>query len=211
MTRTILSGLIFAALLAGCSAAPAASATAGATPSPPDIPSASAGATAATRALTIGPFSMQVPTGWRTRQGLPNPSGNWALAWLSPETLAGECATTGQGGVCHPWPISTSVPGGIVVAVRQYGLPGSKPPADGDEITVGGLGARRLSGPADDACRAIGGSELTRVVMPVVPGAQGWFAIDACVGPEDPAASEAAFDALVASVTLAGNLPAPSG
>ena len=215
VTRAIVLPLALGALLliAGCSesAPPPAIAAAkpSATASAPAI--RVSGSTAPTRAVTIGPFSMQIPDAWQTRKGLPNPSGNWTLAWLGPEPPASECESSGGGGVCHPWPVSTSVPGGILVAVRQNGLPGSVPPSGGAAVTVAGLDARRFSGPADDACTAIGGSRLTRVVIPVVPGAQGWFALDACLGPGIPAATKAAFDAMTSSVSLAGELPAPSG
>src|SRR5947208_2484240 len=91
VTRAIVLPLALGVLLllAGCSASASPQAIAPATASAPAI--APSGSTAPTDAVTIGPFSMQIPDGWRTRNGVPNPSGNWTLAWLAPEAPASEC------------------------------------------------------------------------------------------------------------------------
>ena len=143
------------------------------------------------------------------RRGLLNPSGNVTFVYLGPLGIPGECQDTAQGGGCHPWPVVKLVPGGIVVAVRQNGMPGSQPPAGGEPITVGGRPARRNRGSADEGCRAIGGSELIDIVLPAVADTTGWIALDACLAGPDAAAADAAFAAIVASVTIAGGGASP--
>jgi hypothetical protein len=140
---------------------------------------------------------------------LLNPSGNVTFAYLSPLELPSECQETAQGGVCHPWPVVALVPGGIVVAVRQGGMPGSAAPGGGHPITVGGLPARRIVGSANEGCQAIGGTESITVVLPAVPGTTGWIALDACLAGPNTDAADAAFAAIVASVTIAGDGASP--
>lgn len=201
-TRVAIGAALGALLVAGCAAttSPEPSMT------PPASPSSVA--TTETEHVSAGPIALDAPAGWHVREGVVNPSGNVTFAYLSPGDLPSECEDTGQGEVCHPWPISESVPGGIVVAVRLYGMPGSAPPSGGDPITVAGRPARRISGPADEACRAIGGSELIRVVVPAVPGTAGWVAFDACLAGAD-AAAEGAFGSIVASTMIVATSPSP--
>ena len=160
--------------------------------------------------MIAGPVGLDVPASWHVRPGLLNPSGNVTFVYIGPLEIPGECQDTGQqGGVCHPWPVVQLVPGGIVVAVRQNGMPGSQPPAGGEPITVGGRPARRNRGSADEGCRAIGGSELIDIVLPAVADTTGWIALDACLAGPDAAAADAAFAAIVASVTIAGGGASP--
>jgi hypothetical protein len=161
--------------------------------------------------VDTGLVSLAVPSSWHVRRVAPNPSGNWTSAFLSPGGLSSECQTTADGGSCHPWPLTTTVPGGIVVAVREYGMPGSRAPSGGDPTTVGGVPARRVSGSADSACAVIGGAESIRYVVPTVPGWYGWLAIDACLAGGDMSATEAILATLVASVTIPVAGPAPTG
>lgn len=194
--------LLFAS---GCGAAPSVppeSATAVATASPtPAI------ATSGTQHVVAGPISLDAPAGWHVRPGVIIPSGNFAFDYLSPVELPSECTQTSQGGECHPWPILQLAPGGIIVAVRLHGMPRSQPPDGGDPMTVAALPARRLSGPADTACQEIGGSELTEVVLPPVPG--GWMSLDACLAGGDTSAADAALASILASVTMGGDAASP--
>ena len=125
------------------------------------------------------------------------------FAWLSPLELPSECQDSTQGGVCHPWPVVKLPPGGIVVAVRQNGMPGSRPPAGGRPISVAGLPARRIDAAADVSCQTVGGTESIAVALPAVPGTMGWIALDACLAGPDTRAADAAFAAIVASITIA--------
>jgi hypothetical protein len=159
--------------------------------------------------VIAGPIGLDAPASWHVRAGSLNPSGNVTFAYLSPVEIPSECQDSGQGGVCQPWPIVQLTPGGIVVAVRLHGLPGSRPPAGGDPMTVAGLAARRLTGPADAGCRAIGGSDLTEIVLPAVPGTNGWVSLDACLAGGDGEAADAAFSTIVGSATIAGSAPSP--
>jgi hypothetical protein len=207
-SKRVAVGIACALLLAaGCSSAPPAapeSETPVTTASETPVTTASE-----TQHVVAGPVGLDAPASWHVRPVPPNPSGNVTFAYLSPVELPSNCEATGQGGVCHPWPVVQLVPGGIVVAVRKYGMPGSQPPAGGDQITVGGLPARRISGSADEACRAIGGSELIDIVLPSVAGTTGWIALDACVAGGDVAAADAAFDAILAWVTIPGDAASP--
>lgn len=196
---------------AGCASAPSDS-SAPATPATSATAGASASAAAsasATERVVAGPVGLDLPTGWHVRPASLNPSGNVTLAFLGPAELASECEEAGEGGVCHPWPVTRLAPGGIVVAVRLHGMPGSRPPPGGDPVLVGGLQARSISGRADDACQAIGGSKLIDVVLPAVPGTTGWIALDACLAGDEVAAAEAAFAAILASVTIEGAAASP--
>ncbi len=163
-----------------------------------------------TRPITAGPVRLAAPAGWHVQPGSLNPSGNVTLAYLSPLELPSECQVTAQGGVCHAWPALTLGAGAIVVAVRQHGMPGAQAPAGGDLVTVGGLPARRISGSADEECRAIGGTESIAVVLPAVPETTGWIALDACIAGPGAGSAAAAFAAIVASVMVAGAGASPS-
>ena len=161
----------------------------------------------ATQQVDAGLVSLAVPSTWHVQRVAPNPSGNWTSVFLSPGVLPSECQTTADGGTCYPWPVATTVPGGIVIAVRGYGMPGSRAPSGGDPTTVGELPARRNSGAADPACAAIGGTESIRFVVPTVPGWYGWLAIDACIAGGDMSATEATLATIVASVAVPGPGP----
>ena len=188
-------------LAAGCGSAP-----------PPAPGSATPATTASeTQHVIAGPVALDAPASWHVRSGTPNPSGDVTLAFLGPGELPDNCQASGQGGVCLPWPVIQLVPGGMVVAVRGHGMPGSEPPAGGDPIMVGGLSARRISGSADEACRAIGGSELIAIVVPEVAGTTGWMGIDACLAGGDVAAAKAAFTAIADSVTMVADAALPLG
>jgi len=163
----------------------------------------------ATQHVDAGLLALEGPAGWHVRRGLPNPGGNFAFAYVSPAPIPSDCRETSGGGVCQSWPFFRLDPGGIVVAVRLYGRPGSRSPVGGNPITVAGLPDRRISGSADAACRGIGGSQSIDVELPSVPDTSGWSSIDACVAGGDSmgvdlVAADNAFDAIVASATLAG-------
>ncbi len=197
----VVAGICLGALLAaGCTAA---------SPPRPSAslaqPTSSAPTTSSTEVqhVSAGPVGLDAPAAWHVRPGLANPSGNVTFAWVSPLELPSECQDTAQGGVCHPWPVVKLPPGGIMVAVRQYGMPGSRPPAGGRSISVGGLPARRFDAAADEACQAVGGTESIAVVLPAVPGTTGWIALDACLAGPDTRAANDAFAAIVTSLTIA--------
>lgn len=202
MTRTfVVAVLCLGALLAaGCTSASLPQ------PSPSLTQLASSAPTTSStevQHVSAGPVGVDVPAASHLRPGLANPSGNVTFAWVSPVELPSECLDTAQGGVCQPWPVMKLLPGGIVVAVRQNGMPGSRPPAGGRTTSVGGLPARRFDAAADDACQAIGGTESIAVVLPAVPGTTGWIALDACLAGPDARAANDAFAAIVASITFA--------
>ena len=160
--------------------------------------------------VVAGPFDLAIPAGWHTRQGLANPSGNFALVYLGPDALPSACRQLASGsGVCGPWPLFQLGPDGIVVAVRLHGMPGSQPPPGGDPVTIAGLPGRRIIGAPDQACIGIGGSQSIDVVLPSVPETSGWMSIDACVAGGGMAAADEAFDAILASATIAPE-PSPS-
>lgn len=155
---------------------------------------------AATQHVVAGPVGLDVPASWHVRPGMLNPGGDVTFVYLSPIDVPSECQNTSQGGACLSWPVVQLPPGGIVVAVRQHGRPGSQPPAGGEPITVGGQPARRIRGLADEACRAIGGTESIDVVVPSITGSTGWIGLDGCLAGPDVATAEAAFAAMVTSV-----------
>jgi hypothetical protein len=161
--------------------------------------------------LVAGPFALAVPSAWHVRKAGPNPSGNWTLDFLGPAAIPSECRALANGVTeCGPWPVGRLDAGGVVVAVRQYGMPGSRPPVGGEASIVAGQAAKTFRGPADTACRAIGGTESTAVVLPAVPGTEGWFSIEACTAGPRTASAEAAFMAIVNSATLAVPSSEPS-
>jgi hypothetical protein len=213
----LIVGAAVAALLAGCASATNAPLSAvptvglTSTPAPTPTPTPTPKPTPAPvppQLVVAGPITLEAPADWNVRRGLINPSGNETLAYLGPTALPSECEQNAQGGVCQAWPIMELGPGGIVVAVREYGMPGSKPPEGGDPVTVGGIAARRISGPADEGCRAVGGSESIEIVLPVVPGTN-WMTVDACLAGMDTTAAKASFHTIVSSieVTQAGASP----
>lgn len=184
------------ALLAGCS-----SGAAGPSGSMRATASAAASGGASARHVTAGPLSLDLPAGWHSRPGSLNPSGNVALLFAAPVDLPSDCEETAQGGTCHPWPVMQLGADGIVVAVRLYGLPGTTPPAGGSSITVAGVAAREITGPADTACRAIGGTELIEVILPTIQGASGYLSIDGCLAGSD-AAALGTFASIIAGVMI---------
>ena len=201
VTRTRVGAFVVcgAILVAGCSSAPSAGS---ASVAPTAIPGQ-------TQHVIAGPLALDAPVSWHVRSALPNPTGNVSFAYLSPQALSSDCEISAQGGVCHPWPVAHLDPGGIVVAVRLHGMPGSMPPVGGEPITVAGLPATRISGSAEVGCRAIGGAAVTDIVLPQVEGASGWVSLDACLAGPDKAAADTAFSAIVESVTIAGDGASP--
>jgi hypothetical protein len=159
-----------------------------------------------------GPLDVEIPAGWHTRRGLPNPGGDFALLYMSPVSMPSPCRATGSGeGVCTPWPIFRLAKGEIVAAVRLHAMPGSRPPPGGTPTTVAGLPARRISGPSDEACSAIGGSQSIAIVLPALPGTHAWMSIDACLAVPDPAAADDEFASIVALTRIADGPPPSSG
>jgi hypothetical protein len=185
-------------MLAGCSSGASAP-----TGSPGTPASAAAGGTArATQHVTAGPLGLEIPAAWHTRAGSLNPSGNVTLLFAAPVDLPSDCQDTAQVGTCYAWPVMKLSSGGIVVAVRVHGMPGSMPPAGGDPITVTGLASREISGPADASCLQIGGSQLIQVVLPAIAGTGEYLSIDACIAGAGAAAAHV-FAAIIASASVA--------
>jgi len=185
------------AVLAGCSsgaAGPSASMRGAAS-------AAASGGASATRHVTAGPLSLELPAGWHSRPGSLNPSGNVAFLFAAPVDLPSDCEETAQGGTCHPWPVMQLGTDGSIVAVRLHGLPGTTPPAGGSSVTVAGLAAREITGPADTAYRAIGGTELIEVILPTIQGASGYLSIDGCLAGSDTAAV-GTFASIIAGVMI---------
>lgn len=165
--------------------------------------------------IEAGPVALEVPATWLGRprawsvgEGAIVPSGDRTLAFLSPQPLVDPCRSEGGAARCAPWPIARLADGGLVVAVRTYGGPGRVPPA-GDPTTVDGREARLVRDAGDAACRAIGGTERVRTIVPGDPGIPerpgsfgSWTEIDACLGQ-----SAAAVDALAAILASVRWLP----
>lgn len=190
--------LAAAGLIAGC--APGSSAPATSSASLPASAATSAHAST-TQHVTAGPLGLDIPATWHERAGSLNPGGNVALLFAAPVELPSDCQNTAQGGTCYSWPMMKLSSDGLVVAVRLYGRPGSVPPTGGDRITVGGLDARELSGPADGSCLQIGGARLIQVVLPSIAGTSGYLSIDACIAGGDAAAATVVA-AIITSVSV---------
>lgn len=198
----LAAGLLAAALLGGCTAGTSSPSVASASglASSAASPSGLASAPSSSGRVEVGPLAVQLPAtwdgqpwSWSLRRGSINPSGNVPLAFISPQALPTDCEETPQGGVCHPWPIMTLDPGGMVVAIRQNGMPGSHPPADGQPTSVGGRSARTSTGPADTPCATIGGTESIALAIPATAAMAPWFGIDACLAGPDTASAEMTF------------------
>jgi len=157
----------------------------------------------ATQHIVADVLELDVPASWHVERGGVFPSGNWAFDFLGPSALPGQCEAIGQGTTeCHPWPIMRLEPGSIVVAVRTYGMPGSKPPTGGKRITVSGQPARWIVGPATETCREIGGSVSDTIVIPQHSGGASWLSLDGCLAGPDTAKAESTFSALVRSLSV---------
>jgi hypothetical protein len=194
----ILPWLAVALLTWGCG--PAASPSLESSPMAPTPP-----AIEATRHVQADTAAFDVPAGWHTRAGAINPSGNRTILFAGPQDLLAECTETAEGGVCQPWPSVTLLPGGTVIAWRVHGLPGSRPPAGGDPIEIGGRPARIGRGPASSDCAAIGGDVSVAVVIVPRAAEPGWTGLDACQAGPDHAAAEAALRQILATVTWLAN------
>lgn len=212
--RRFASLLVGMALIAGCSTtpsgAPATPTTAPATPTTapatlataPTAPTASAIALGGPGLAMAGPIGLMLPAGWNSRTTLPNPSGNWTLLFAGPGALPSECQGDANGNTaCSSWPLVQLAPDGLIVAVRSYGNPLSKPPVGGAPITVSGIAARRISGAADGSCRAIDGTQMVEVWLPALVGQNAWYSIDACMSGTDGTAANA-FAAILASTVV---------
>ena len=221
-------GRLFA-LLACCAIVAAACASSGSTPAPSPssgqaMPTALASPSSAQATPTVAPtgsarptsttppgatqhvvaqvLALDVPASWHVSQGGINPSGNEAWDFLSPSALPGQCEPIGEGVTeCHPWPIMRLEAGSIVVAVRSYGMPGSKPPTGGKPITVSGQPARWIVGPAGETCREIGGSVADTIVITGHAGG-GWLSLDGCLAGPKTAAAEKVFSSLIRSLKV---------
>ncbi len=147
-------------------------------------------------------LSFGYPVGWAARPGSINPSGNVTIVFVGSAALPSDCVETADGGVCHPWPVMILKPGQIVVAWRDHGMPGSRPPAGGEATTVAGRPATIDRGPADEACAAIGGDGSIAVAVPKAPGQVGWIGVDACVAGPGTDALEVTFAAMLASAAI---------
>jgi hypothetical protein len=205
--RPMAAILCWVALVAGCVSnplppSPTPGAPGSATLAPTTIPTTTVPpSTSALQLALAGPLAMHIPSSWHQRPGSLNPSGDEPLLYLGPMELPSDCTVTAQGGTCAPWPMLNLGPGGMVVAVRLYGRPGSVPPSGGEAITVGGISARRIAEPADAQCQAIGGSQLIQIVLPSVPGTNGWVSVDACLAGGDAAATEV-FNTIISSIAI---------
>ena len=163
-----------------------------------------------TRHVVAGPFELDAPAAWHVGPPLYLPSGSATLAFLSPQPLRSPCQETAFGGTCHGWPFMQLDPGSVVVAIREFGAPRSTPPEGGAPVSVAGRAAREFTGPADKGCSEIGGSESTSIVLPDgVPGNSGWLSIAACLAGPNTSAAEAAFDAIVTSVSFTDDPASP--
>ena len=200
-------------LVVGACSAPAGSASdvgqsaapASASPSPEAVapsPTVIESSPATTQRFEGFGISFAYPSGWYARRGTIVPSGNETIAFVSPRELPSDCVENSQGGVCYGWPVTTLQPGGIVIAWRAHGMPGSKPPNGGDPTLVDGQPARISRGPAGQGCKAIGGDESIDVVVPPGAGQMGWIGIEACLAGPDHSAGEAAFAAMLTSAKL---------
>lgn len=153
--------------------------------------------------IALPEVAFDYPLGWSSRTGTLNPGGNEAIVFVGSGDLASECVTAADGsGTCLAWPQSLLSDGGIDVAFRVYGMPGSTPPPGGTLTSVGGRPARSIIQPASDACRAIRGDESIVVVLEPQAGPPGWSALEACLAGPDRRAAEAAFSQIVASARL---------
>jgi hypothetical protein len=157
----------------------------------------------ATQHIAADVLELDVPASWHVERAGWFPSGNWAFDFFGPSALPGQCEAIGQGTTeCHPWPIMRLEPGSIVVAVRMYGMPGSKAPTGGRRITVSGQPARWIVGPAGETCREIGGSVSDTIVIPSDRGGAIWLSLDGCLAGPDTAKAESTFSALVRSLSV---------
>jgi hypothetical protein len=166
---------------------------------PPATPTSAA---VATQHVVAEVLAVDAPASWHVERGGINPGGNEAFMFLGPGALPGQCEATDQGTECHPWPIMQLEAGSLVVAVRLFGMPGSKPPTGGRELTVSGQAARWIEGPADQGCAAIGGSASDQIVIPQRPSGAGWLSLDGCLAGPDTAAAEGSFAALATSLEV---------
>jgi hypothetical protein len=211
-----MSGRVIA-VLASCAIAIAACASAQSTPAaspssgqatPTVAPTASPRPTStpvagATQHMVADVLELDAPASWHVERGGLFPSGNGDFDFFGPSALPGQCEAIGQGTTeCHPWPIMRLEPGSIVVAVRTYGMPGSKPPTGGKRITVSGQLARWIVGPASETCREIGGSVSDTIVIPQDPRGSSWLSLDGCIAGPDTAKAESTFSGLVRSLSV---------
>jgi hypothetical protein len=148
------------------------------------------------------PIAFSYPGAWHSRTGTAVPSGNVTIIFVGPQVLPSDCVDLSNGGACYGWPVMTLAHGGIVVAWRRNGMPGSRPPTGGDPITVSGRPARISRGPADAGCAAIGGDESIDVVVVPTPPGSPWIGIDACLSGPDHRVRESEFAAILANATI---------
>jgi hypothetical protein len=191
------------AIVASCGPTPARTSAPTAAPTSSPVPSHAPAQSpvdaTSVRRVVAGAISLDIPGPWHDRQPGLNPSGNETFLFAGPTDLPSECAPTAQGTACAAWPVMHLRPDELVVAVRFYGQPGFKPPVGGLPVTVGVLGARRVEGTADGACRSIDGTRLVEVWLPAFAGSNGFYSIDACIS-GDGAAAANTFAAILASV-----------
>lgn len=190
-SRGRILSIALALILSGCGS------TQGSGPSNPPTT-----ARPATQHFASDLVAFDFPVGWVTRAGAINPSGNWTIVFVGSHAPPSECVESTNGGECYVWPIMRLVPGEVMVAARDHGMPNSVPPSGGDPTTIGGRPSRVTQGPADAVCLAIGGDESIGVVTEPTSGRAGWFAIDACLAGPDHRSGEATFAAMLASVAF---------
>ncbi len=133
----------------------------------------------------------------------PNFSSFYQLvAYLGPDPVPDPCSRSANGSSCSYWQTTSLPPNGVVAAVWHWGGPPGAvlDMTSGDAVTIAGRTGRFTTVEVDPGCRAMGGDEQLRVVVPnqVI---WNWEQLDACLRGPEHAAGEATIRSLITDLT----------
>jgi hypothetical protein len=194
--------LIVLLLVVGCVQSPSRSGgpqtPAGETATPP--PSSAGGIQTSPSILDSVTFAgapLHLPAGWRAMYYVDVSSFFQLVAFLGPDPLPDPCARTSNSTACSMWPSIRLQPNGILAAVWQHGGPLGVSPdmQSGEAVTVAGRPGRFALVDVDEGCRAMGGDEQLRVIVPE-QAILNWQQLDGCLRGPDHSSGEAMFRSL---------------
>ena len=204
--------VLLSALVSGCVASGEPSPSVGPTgsvvvPGAPTVAASEPGGTPqpSPSILDSVPFagaSLHLPAGWRAMSYQNVSSFSELVAYLGPDLVPDPCSRYANGSSCSWWQTTHLPPNGVVAAVWRWGGPPGAvlDMTSGDAVTIAGRPGRFVTVEVDPGCRAMGGDEQLKVIVPN-QAIWNWEQLDACLRGPDHAAGEATIRSMITDLT----------
>jgi hypothetical protein len=208
--------LIVLIYVAGCvqslGRTPSTQSPGGETATPPPNPGGAGASPSILDGVSFAGANLHLPAGWRATYYSDVSSFFQLVAFLGPEPLPDPCTRTSNSTACSMWPSIQLQSNGILAAVWQHGGPPGVQPdmQSGQPIEVAGRAGRYATVDVDEGCRAMGGDEQLRVIVPNQT-IFNWEQLDGCLRGPDHSSGEATFRSLFEGLTPGPTeIPIPS-